>query len=102
MGIQGQYVNTFAEANLASAVDVHINGDYQFFFDVVGVERDMLGEAVLVILRPHGSDEVWRKEISRKKNGRESITYVHKGAYTGIFGGKGEVVEVVPFKGEKW
>lgn len=95
MGISGGYVEKFSEANLASAVDVHMNGDYHFFFDVL--EAD--GKEVTV--KTHNGGEVWKKKIQRR-NGREFFTYQHAGAYQAIFGGKAEVVKVVPFKGDKF
>lgn len=98
--ISGQYVDKFSEANLATAVDVSMNGDYDFFFEVVAVHHDLAGQAETVILKPEGGGENWVKPVQRK-NGREFITYVHMGAYTAMMGGKGERVKVVPFLGKK-
>lgn len=98
MGISGNYVDKFADANLASAVNVHMDGDYDFFFNVVRVELDLAGEGEVVHLQSQKTGDILKKFISRK-DGREFVTYLHRGVYQEIYGGKAERVKVVPFKG---
>lgn len=102
MGIAGQWVKTFAEANLACAVDVHMNSDVPFFWDVVEVKADLAGSAESVRLRNHNGGEIIERPVERTKRGTEQVSIKHSGSYEAIFGTKPMTVYIQPFKGEKF
>lgn len=93
MGIAGRYVPTFKEANFASAVDVHMNGDYEFFYDVVSVEKGV------VTLKGHKEQKEFKSQVRQGKRS-QFITVIHKGVLQTI-GFKAETVRVEPFLGER-
>lgn len=93
MGVSGKHVLTFAEANFGTAVDVHMNGDYEFFYDVLKVT----GSSVRV--RGHKSRKETLHRIKKKASGREYFEVVHRGAMVECFGP--ERVAVMPFRGDR-
>lgn len=97
MGIGGSWVKTFSEANLASAVDVHMNDDVPFFWDVVKVEGRT------VTLRSHKDGEtVIECRITKRKTGYEQVSIQHSGAFEALFNRKPRTVRLMPFKGQKY
>lgn len=95
MGISWQWVRKFAEANLACAVDVHMNSDVPFFWDVVEVQGGT------VKLQSHNGGEVITRRIGRTRSGTEQVSILHSGAYEDIFGTKPTKVFLQPFNGRR-
>lgn len=95
MGISGKPVQTFSEANLALSVNVHTNGDYHFFFDILSIEGKV------VKLKSHKNGDIWQKKIQCRK-GQEYVTYEHNGFLQATMGYKPERVKIVPFSGERF
>lgn len=93
MGVSGTHTMTFAEANLATAVDVHLNGDYEFFYDVLRVTPTR------VRVRGHKSQKETSHKIRKGPSGREYFQVIHRGALEEMFGP--ETVTVMPFKGQR-
>lgn len=90
MALVGRFVQTFAEANMALAVRVPLNGDYHTAFTIKSQTRT---ELTLVSLK---TGEEWIKRIIRRK-GNEWFTYEHTGLWVKMFGGRTEKVTVLPF-----
>ena len=96
MGISGQFVQNFGDANLASAVGVHMNGDYHFFFDIV----EIYGRRIK--LKSHRDGSIFDLQVKRSKDGFQFVTYEHYGIYSQLISKKQERIKVVPFKGERF
>lgn len=98
MGVQGQYVATFSEGNIASIEGVHMNADYpHFFFDILGVMPKNK-----VQLRSHRDSSVWERPIRKDKSGHEYATIQQVSTYERIFkGGKPHTHKIYPVKGER-
>jgi hypothetical protein len=105
MGIEGRYVETFAEGNLASMIDVSTNGDYKhFFFDVKGCSDGLSWggrPCRLVTVKSHWDSSVSQHVVRKDKDG-EFFNVVHSGMYQSIFKAPPEWIKVVPFKGERF
>ena len=98
MGIQGQYVDTFVEGNIASCVDTHMNADYpHFFFDVVGTQGPR------VTLQSHHSAQQFEFPIRRDKSGKEYAVISQVSTYERLFrGGKPAKFRIYPMKGHRF
>lgn len=95
MGISGVYVNTFAEANIASSVNVSMNADLpHFWFEVTAIENGA------VTLKDQG--EVVTLPIHTNKNG-EYVEYPMVSTWERHFrGGKPSIYRFVPFQGKRF
>lgn len=95
MGISGTYAKKFSEANLASCVDLHLDGGYpHVFFDVVKVE----GKSVT--LKSHGDGSIADYKIHQGRHS-EYAEIVQKGRMV-FWRSKPEKFQIVPFKGERF
>lgn len=96
MGVSGRYVKTFAEANLASAINVHMNADYpHFFFDVLGVEGKN------VKLKSHWDSTEFTLPIKRNRSG-QFVVLQQVSTYERLFqGGKPADIRFQPMQGER-
>lgn len=93
MTFVGRFADTFAGANSALAIGVHMNGDYEFHFEVLGVGPSH------VKVKSLKNGKVTRRRI-RRDGDRECFVYLHRGMFQSIFGGPAERVTVVPFNRE--
>lgn len=95
MGLAGNYVQSFAEANFGMMTDVSMNGDYDFSYDVVKYEKGR------IVVRSHKTGKESEHVVLRDRHGYQYFNVMHSGSFQQIMGGKPEKIKVVPFKGER-
>lgn len=96
MGISGTYVNKFSEGNLATAVDISLDGGYQHvFYDIISSENG------LVVLKSHwdGTEFSFQKQV--QKNGQEYVIAELSGIWEQIYQTK-STFKILPMKGERF
>lgn len=92
--IAGHYCSEFKKANVASMVNVSMNGDYDFWYPIKRVDGK-----TITLFKGFSGGETFTKQIRKDKNGREYFTVEHKGFYS-MFLGRTEKIKCVPFKDE--
>ncbi len=98
MGITGQYVKTFSEANLAVVVDIHLDADYpHVFFDVVAVDD----EHDTVTLRSHSTGEELTLPI-KQRGEREYTEITMSSSFEKLFRRPPTKFEITPLKGHRF
>ncbi len=106
MGISGKYVKTFAEANIASCVDIHMNSDYpHFFFDVLGTEVMVDGHPLVVKLKSHRNSTVFTFPVKKGKVNGYTTEYAEieqSSSYERIFGQKPHKFKIIPMQGKRF
>lgn len=92
MSIGGHYCKKFRDANCATMVDVHMNGDYDFWYALLRVDGKR------VTLRGRMGKPNFEKEVKVDKAGYEYFMVEHVGAYSQLFAkGRPERIKCMPF-----
>ena len=96
MGIQGQYVKTFSEANLACCDDFNLNSDYPHpFFSVIKVADGA------VELESHRDGTIFYRKI-KKASWTEYCEIVQESPMGKVMGFRPKKFKVLPFNGERF
>ena len=95
MSIDGKYVKTFKEANLASCTGISLDADYKhYFFDVIEVKEKE------VKLKSHNRGEEFNFKIHNNKHG-EYAEIEQKSTFEIMCNRKPTKFKIAPFKGER-
>lgn len=87
MAISGRYVDKFKYGNMACMVDVSLDGDYDFWYDISKIE----GNKITL-------NEDFVKEIKKDSNGTEYFMVEHTGFFERAFKeGKPSKIKCLPF-----
>lgn len=90
MAISGRYVNEFKYGNMACMIEVSMDGDYDFWYDIKKIEGKKVTYA-------HMDGDVV-KEIKKDSNGTEYFMIEHIGVYERMCGGGNpSKIKCVPF-----
>jgi ribosomal protein S27AE len=88
--IAGPFVSKFKYANMACMVDVPLNGDYDFWYDIV-----KLDEGDVITLEKRGKE--FTKKIQTDSQGQEYFFVDHIGLYEEfVKGGKPSQIKCLP------